>query len=210
MTAGKDHTFVDRNEQSPGREADPSNRLPAVDLNRDAGEAKEDAALVLPAPEIACQPLVPAAGRQSPEAATDQSQVHVPEDLRDLIAGIPITPEEAQAFKQSRQLNHVIHRMLTVGLVISTSVMMTGLVLDAILHRDVPSAVPGYKEVMLRVMSLRPSGFLALGLLVLIATPILRVLGSFCEFVYERDWRYAGITFLVILVLSTSLFFGRA
>ncbi|MBP1602740.1 MAG: hypothetical protein H6Q06_2891, partial [Acidobacteria bacterium] len=43
----------------------------------------------------------------------------------------------------------------------------------------------------------------------LIATPILRVLGSFVIFLYERDWRYAGVTLIVLLVLAASLLLGR-
>ena len=61
-----------------------------------------------------------------------------------------------------------------------------------------------------RVVSLRPSGFLALGLLVLIATPILRVVGSILAFIYERDWRFAGITFLVLIIVMVSLVLGEA
>jgi uncharacterized membrane protein len=48
-----------------------------------------------------------------------------------------------------------------------------------------------------------------LGLLVLIATPILRVIGSTLAFLYERDWRYALITFVVLLVVTLSLLLGR-
>ena len=55
------------------------------------------------------------------------------------------------------------------------------------------------------LLALRPSGFLAFGLLVLIATLILRVFGSMIAFVYERDWRYAGITFVVFLIVVTSI-----
>jgi uncharacterized membrane protein len=69
--------------------------------------------------------------------------------------------------------------------------------------------VPDIGDVVNRVIALRPSGFLALGLLVLIATPILRVIGSIGAFVYERDWRFAGITTLVLGVLILSLVLGR-
>jgi uncharacterized membrane protein len=60
-----------------------------------------------------------------------------------------------------------------------------------------------------RVIQLRPSGVLALGLLVLIATPILRVIGSVIAFLYEGDWRYAGITFLVLCIVILSVIFGK-
>jgi uncharacterized membrane protein len=209
MTPGKDHTFVARGEGSPGTELDSAARQTDEGLKTEeaAAQRETDTTVVTPASERASQPLVPPASRLP--SAPEQAQVHVPENLHDLIAGIPITPEEAAALKRSRQLNEVIHHMLSLGLAISTAVMMAGLALDVILHRDVPAAVPRFEEVGARVMALRPSGFLALGLLLLIATPILRVLGSFFAFAYERDWRYVGITLVVILILSVTLFVSR-
>jgi uncharacterized membrane protein len=212
MKSGKDHTFVERDEEGLGQNGDAALRHPPADPASKAAAAPENQdhhALVIPAPQIAAQPIKTAATRESSSIAAGRPQVHVPENLHELISGIPITPEEAAALKRSRQLNEVIHGMLSVGLVLSTAVMMAGLVLDVILHRDVPIAVPRFEEVFARVVILRPSGFLALGLLLLIATPILRVLGSFFAFVYERDWRYAGITFLVLFILCVSLFFSR-
>ena len=69
--------------------------------------------------------------------------------------------------------------------------------------------MPDFGDVFNRVFALRPSGFLALGLLMLIATPILRVIGSILVFLYERDWRYAGITCLVLAIVIVSLVLGK-
>ena len=99
---------------------------------------------------------------------------------------------------------------LIIGLAISTILMLIGIGLDIALQRDIPTAVPDFRDVFARVAALRPSGFLALGLLVLIATPVLRVIGSIFAFIYERDWRYAGITFLVLVVVLVSLVLGEA
>ena len=96
-----------------------------------------------------------------------------------------------------------------VGLAISTTLMLVGIGLALFAQRDLPIAVPDLGEVLARVAALRPSGFLALGLLVLIATPILRVVGSIIAFLYERDWRYAGITMVVLLVLGVSLLLSK-
>ena len=48
-------------------------------------------------------------------------------------------------------------------------------------------------------------GMLALGLLLLIATPVARVVISLAEFVRERDWTYVVLTAVVLGVLATSL-----
>ncbi len=158
-------------------------------------------------PEDAREPL-PA---QSPEVAkpSKKERVRVEPNLSDLLAGIALPFEEEERVKEQRSLDHTIHKLLVVGLIISTSLMLIGLFLDLVLQRVVPTSVPDLGEVFTRVIYFRPSGFLALGLLVLIATPVLRVIGSFIAFIYERDWRYAGITFVVLLVVIFSIVLGK-
>jgi uncharacterized membrane protein len=51
-------------------------------------------------------------------------------------------------------------------------------------------------------------GLIQLGLLVLIATPVARVLFSVVAFLYERDWTYVAITVIVLALLCYSLFGG--
>jgi uncharacterized membrane protein len=54
-----------------------------------------------------------------------------------------------------------------------------------------------------------PVALVALGLLVLLATPFLRVAVSIVAFALERDWRYVGITALVLAILLASFFLGK-
>ena len=126
-----------------------------------------------------------------------------------MIAAPLATPQEIQIAQEPRDLNAVVHGVLIIGLIISTALMLVGVGLALFSQRDLPTAVPEIGDVINRVRALRPSGFLALGLLVLIATPILRVIGSIGAFVYERDWRFAGVTTLVLGVLIVSLVLGR-
>jgi uncharacterized membrane protein len=51
-------------------------------------------------------------------------------------------------------------------------------------------------------------GLIQLGLLLLITTPVARVLFSVFAFLYERDWTYVAVTILVLSLLAYSLFFG--
>ena len=55
----------------------------------------------------------------------------------------------------------------------------------------------------------RRRGIIQLGLLLLIATPVARVLFSVYAFARERDWLYVGITLIVLAVLLFSLFWIR-
>jgi uncharacterized membrane protein len=169
---------------------------------------ERSAVVVVPVPASAATPQAPAIGR-SP-APGQRSAVHVAPNIRELIAATPIeTPQETQVAKERRDLNEVVHGVLIIGLCISTTLMLAGVGLDLFYQRDLPTAVPNIAEVVGRVMALRPSGFLAMGLLVLIATPILRVVGSIGAFLHERDWRFASLTTLVLAVLIVSLLLGR-
>jgi uncharacterized membrane protein len=160
-------------------------------------------------PEAIELPAVGSASAMPEPADSKLSQVHVASNLLDLVSGRVVTIEDQQAVKRQRDLNHIVHQVLVIGLVISTSLLLVGLALDLFLGREVPQEVPDLTETFVRVIALRPSGFLTLGMLVLIVTPIVRVFGSIAVFIYERDWRYAGITFMVLVVVMTSLIAGN-
>ncbi len=106
-------------------------------------------------------------------------------------------------------MNEAVHGILIVGLAISTVLMLIGIFGDLLFNRTMPTVEPGPGEIVRAISELRPSGFMALGLLVLLATPIIRVVGSIVAFAYERDWRFAGITFLVFIIVMSSILLGR-
>lgn len=110
---------------------------------------------------------------------------------------------------EPRDLDSVVHRVLIIGLALSTLLMLIGVGLELLRGTALPDVVAGVGELLPRLLALRPSGFLTLGLLALIATPILRVIGSIATFIYEHDWRFAGITTLVLLVLLASVMLGK-
>ena len=51
-------------------------------------------------------------------------------------------------------------------------------------------------------------GLIQLGLLVLIATPVARVVFSLLAFLYQKDWKYSIFTAIVLGLLLYSLFSG--
>ena len=162
--------------------------------------------VVLPESKATDELKVPQA---KPSLSKAETEVTVAPNLSDLVTGKLETPEAAEAAKRSHELNAVVHRVLIIGLVISTALILVGLSLDFVRHRQVPTEAPNFSETFHRIAELRASGFLMLGLLVLIATPVLRVIGSTLAFLYERDWRYALITFVVLLVVTLSLLLGQ-
>ncbi len=105
-------------------------------------------------------------------------------------------------------LNEIMHQLLVVGLIASVLFMVTGIVIDLIRHRALPTTVLPLSEAFSRTLHLRASGFFSIGLLLLILTPFLRVLGSLLVFIWERDWRYA-ITLLVFIIMLISILVGE-
>ena len=62
--------------------------------------------------------------------------------------------------------------------------------------------------VLLAAVKLDPRGLMALGVLVLIATPVARVAFSLVTFAMERDRVYVVITAIVLALLGVGLFAG--
>lgn len=108
-----------------------------------------------------------------------------------------------------RSLELFLHNLLVGGVILSSALLILGLIIALAGGNGLPDSVPPIPQVIPLALAFDPAGLLALGLLVLIATPILRVAGSIIGFMVERDWRYALITFVVFLIVLGSIFAGK-
>jgi uncharacterized membrane protein len=63
-------------------------------------------------------------------------------------------------------------------------------------------------DVVSGALALKPYAFIALGLIILIAIPVMRVAISVLAFFIERDWVYVIVTAFVLAMLLFSLVFG--
>jgi uncharacterized membrane protein len=112
-------------------------------------------------------------------------------------------------------VDHVLGRVLQIGVSVAAAIVLCG---GAIYLAKRADLRPDYRVFRGEPIDLRTlSGILAdardgsgrgliqLGLLVLIATPIARVLFSVIGFVRQRDWLYVGITVIVLALLAFSL-----
>ena len=116
----------------------------------------------------------------------------------------------------------LISRILLGGVLISMATVAVGLVLMFAHHpEDLRSAkdlqrltVPGAgfphtpAEVARGIAAGRGQAIVALGLAVLIATPILRVAIAMIGFAIERDWTYAAISGIVLILLAAAFLLG--
>jgi len=107
-------------------------------------------------------------------------------------------------------VERVIRSILLCGIALSVALMAAGLVLGVARGAGLPRGVVPLAELPRALAALRPAAYLSLGLIVLIGTPFVRVVGSLVVFVRERDRRYVLVTTIVLLVMCLGVVLGRA
>jgi uncharacterized membrane protein len=117
------------------------------------------------------------------------------------------------------RVEQVVGNLLRVGVTLSAVVVAVGGILYLARHGREPlreSRIYSPQRVQVRrvfdmfsdAWELHSGGVIELGLLLLIGTPITRVLFSVIAFVFQRDYVYVGVTLVVLTVLLYSLFSG--
>ena len=107
-------------------------------------------------------------------------------------------------------LDRLVGRLLTIGTYGSITLLAIGSVLMFAARIDplagAPSLEPGL--IVDDITHLRPAGFMWLGLLTLLATPILRVAVSFAGFAARGERTMAIVAILILVVLAVSVVVG--
>jgi uncharacterized membrane protein len=120
---------------------------------------------------------------------------------------------EPEKDRRLRQAELAISHVLRGGVVISAAIILLGVVWFYLQMAISGHATLTYPHTVVEVAQEfaqgDPLALVALGLLVLLLTPILRVAISIIIFALERDWLYTVITLIVLLILLVSLLLGR-
>jgi uncharacterized membrane protein len=74
----------------------------------------------------------------------------------------------------------------------------------------VPDFVGSVGGILHGIVTGRGRAIIQAGIILLIATPIIRVVFSAIGFVIEKDYLYLGITMLVLLIILASMLSGHA
>src|SRR5437868_385844 len=116
------------------------------------------------------------------------------------------------------QVEQVVGDMLRVGVLLAASVIFVGGILFLFRHGGEPAAPqalhdvpPDFRSPLAILRSaLTPSGrgIIQLGVLLLIATPVARVIFSVFAFLRQRDYTYVVVTLIVLVVLLYSFLSG--
>jgi uncharacterized membrane protein len=111
----------------------------------------------------------------------------------------------------SERVERILSTLLRTGVLISLGLVALGLIIafaqsdvrpgEGAAHTSIAAIVSGLAH-------LRGAAFIMLGLLTLIATPVLRVAMSILVFIAERDRAFALITALVLTLLLFSFVVG--
>lgn len=109
----------------------------------------------------------------------------------------------------------ILGNLLRAGVLFSAAIVLYGAFVYLARHaheaanyqafRGEPSDFRTIPGVIRSVIDGRGRGFIQLGLLLLIATPIARVAFSIAGFAIERDYLYVGFTAVVLVILLYSL-----
>jgi len=114
----------------------------------------------------------------------------------------------------------IIGWVLRLGVFISMLVVFLGGVIylhrhgheiaDYHVFKGVPVFLQSGGAIINGVLTLRGRAIIQAGIVLLIATPIIRVICSAVGFVLEKDYLYTGITLLVLAIIFFSMLSGHA
>jgi uncharacterized membrane protein len=108
--------------------------------------------------------------------------------------------------KEVEDINRLIYHVLRGGVVVSVAILLFGFVLVALTGSAIPYRSIPPKSLALPLLRFTPEGYLSLGVLILIFTPVVRVFLSLVSFVKERNRLYVLMTAIVFANLLVSLF----
>lgn len=123
--------------------------------------------------------------------------------------------KESRSWDDER-MRKIMGTLLRVGVITAALVVVTGGILFFFQHpktlfnystfRGEPARLREVHVIVKEALKIRSRAVIQLGLLILIVTPIARVLFSLVGFIFEKDWIYVIITFIVLFILFSSLF----
>lgn len=114
-----------------------------------------------------------------------------------------------------QRIENILGNLLRAGVLLSALVVLIGGVIYLLRHgrspiefgvfRGEPADLRGVRGIIRETVALRGRGIIQLGLLLLIATPVVRVAFSIFGFAEERDRMYVVFTLIVFSILLYSL-----
>jgi uncharacterized membrane protein len=116
---------------------------------------------------------------------------------------------------QDKRVDEIIGMLLRTGVILAAAVVFTGGIFylarngsspaHYAVFRGEPSDLNHVLGILRDAFARHPRGIIQFGILLLIATPVARVIFTVFAFLYERDWTYVAVTLIVLALLFYSL-----
>ncbi|MCE5252801.1 MAG: DUF1634 domain-containing protein [Actinomycetia bacterium] len=106
------------------------------------------------------------------------------------------------------RLSRSLSWLLLAGLALAVTLMLTGAVLASLRTGRPVARESSLTELPRALAALEPEGFLDLGLLVLLATPIAKTAALLVGFARRRAWLFSVISLAVLVMLALSALLG--
>lgn len=116
-------------------------------------------------------------------------------------------------------VEQLVGRLLQIGVAISAIVIVIGGAMLVMQHggevpvytpfRGEPEQIRSLAGIVQGMLAADARSIIQFGLLLLIATPILRVAFTWAAFLIQRDKMYVGLTSIVLVLLLYGLIFGQ-
>lgn len=106
------------------------------------------------------------------------------------------------------RLEHLISRVLRTGVLTCLVLVVVGFILLAIHPAGAMHMVLPLREIFPAMLHGQGTAFIDLGILVLLATPLARVIITGIGFAWQREWPFALISLVVLLILMASIIIG--
>ena len=126
----------------------------------------------------------------------------------------------SRLIKTDKDVAAVVGKLLRVGVLSACFVATVGGIMFLIVHRSevsdftqfrgAPEYLRSLNGIYDGVLSFDARAIIQAGVIILIATPILRVALSIFAFALERDYLYVVITVIVLSIISIGMFGGLA
>ncbi|OOQ58201.1 DUF1634 domain-containing protein [Mucilaginibacter pedocola] len=120
----------------------------------------------------------------------------------------------------NKEMQSIIGWILRAGVFISMAIVFVGGVLYILRHgqehadyhtfKGIPAFINSPEGIIHGILEFRGQAIIQAGIILLIATPVIRIVFSAFGFVLERDYLYVGITLIVLLIILSSMLGGHA
>ncbi len=124
-------------------------------------------------------------------------------------------PDSSQDAAQDAAFEQQLGMVLQTGVLVAATVVFAGAIVFLVRRGGLPADYHDFhgepdnlrsvSGILRSAAALSGRGLIQLGLLLLLATPVVRVAAAVAGFARQRDWLYVGIASLVLALLLVSL-----